>query len=517
MKKNLLIITSTTIIILIWLIIVFLFLGKNDNNKNIKDNTKYSSWIVINEKLEKIIDNTNNDIKEKEEDDNQNEKNIKTSENKSNNKKRFSIRWIVLKWDFYLQNNHPTLALAKYISAHKRNEDDEKIIAKIAETYQSLKNFNNAKTYYQKIKDNSLYTQKYIENLFYDANLEDKEQFNYIANEINKLKIDSNDKIYYINSLYCLKKLDKCKENFRKEIDILTWSWIDISWTKMENIKNAIEKYDNFKVKNSYYEDSLVIWSLYENKLYPITSELWEKILDKKPWYKAMLLIVWKSYYELWKYKKAKEKFESYYELEANTPNIAYLLGNINYELKDYISSNLYYNAAIKNWYKNKIDLKRKLIYNYHLLWDQNGMMKVFTFLIEEDDYEIDDISLAIYHAIINKKVLKAISWANSAIKKYPEEEIFYWYLWWIYREEWDYKKSEKYLKKWLKMNLRNPMICLNYWYLLELKEEYKKALIYFKRTVSANKEWEFWELAKKEIEIIESYIKELEKLENKD
>jgi len=418
-------------------------------------------------------------------------------------KKRFSLQWTILKWDFYLENNQPILAIAKYKQVLEKNPDDTKIIEKVWDIYASLKNYQKAWDYYLRIKDTKTFNkEKLILSLLYSKNLEEKIQIKELSDIIKELNISKEEKIYYINALNCLIDFHSCKKIY--------WDYVkqnEIKTQNFTNIKKAIENYENFQVENLYYKDALITWAFFENKLYPVSNILWKNLLKIKPWYKAILLIVWKGYYELWDFESAKKYLEEYNSMEPNNNKVQYMLWIINYELKDYITSNLYFNSALKNWYMPKIDLERRLIYNYYLLNDKRAMLSVFKYLLDEEDATIDDFSLWIYHSILEWKSLTSINWCKKWIEKFPQEEIFYWYLWWIYREENELDKSEEYLNKWLKINPKNPLINLNKWYLEEIKENYVSALIYFKKTVAVNLNWEFWELAKKEISSIKEYL----------
>jgi hypothetical protein len=73
---------------------------------------------------------------------------------------------------------------------------------------------------------------------------------------------------------------------------------------------------------------------------------------------------------------------------------------------------------------------------------------------------------------------------------------------------------SEKFLKLWYKIDIRNPLVTLNLWYLYETLEDYKKSKIYFERTIAINSDWEFGSLAKKELVLVKEIIKNEEKLQ---
>lgn len=422
-------------------------------------------------------------------------------------KKRFSLKWTIMKWDSYFENNQMLLALNEYLKAFRESPDDSEITKKIALVYFELKKFNQAFDYYSKSQDklNEIEKENMLLSLIYTLDLENKTNIKDVSEKIKWLNISRDEKIYYINSMSCVINFHECKKLF--------WEYTknpEVTFSKLLNVKKAIENFENFKTEFIYYKDALIIWALFQDKMYNISSFLWENLLKWYPNYKPILLTTWKWYYELWELQKSKELLVKYFELEPKDVNVAYLLWDINFKLRDYISSNIYYNNALLNWYLPRLDLQRKLIYNHYLLWDRRWMLKIFSYLLEENEANINDFSLWIYHAILEWKTDDAIKWANKWIEKFNWQnwyEVFYWYLWWIERERRDTQKALEYIEKWLSINPRNPLLTLNYGFLEELNWNFDKAMIHFKRTVNVNGEWEFWELALREIEAIEKFL----------
>lgn len=424
-------------------------------------------------------------------------------------RKTFFIKWLVIKWDNYINSNAPLLALNQYLKAYANNPEDKQVILKIANTYYDLKNFKKSLEYYEKIKNdlNEVDLEKYILNNFYNLNQKDKQSYDLAVKNITEIKnIDEENKYYYLNSLSCLEDFHLCKKSFQEYI----WKNKEI-WEKISNIMSAIKNYEAFQSENLYYKDSLIIAEFFKDELYPISNFLWLWLLKNKPNYKPILLIIWKWYYELWDIWNSKKYLEDYYKLEPNDANIAYLLWNLSFKSRDYTTSNLYYNAALKNNFKNSLDLKRKIVYNNYMIWEKKSIFKSFDVLVDDENSNIDDYSLAIYNTIIEKEVNKAIEISNKWLKKFDENswvEILYWYLWWIYREKNQNTIALEYLEKWLKINPNHPLLTLNMWYLLFLNKEYFKANIYFKKTINMTQDWEFYNLATKKIEEIEAINK---------
>ncbi len=429
-------------------------------------------------------------------------------------KTRLSLKAIIKKWDYFLDHSQPRAALVKYLEVLEKNPWDDKILAKIGDTYFELKKFKKALEYYLEVKNKKVVNkEKFDFALFAGINLKDSTERENMRQIIVSTSLSKEDKIYYSISLTCITNFEKCKNDFgtyfKKNKKI---------WNSMNNIKIAIDKNKNFQAKSSSYEKALFINAFYKNKTFPLVTIMWEKLLKEFPWYLPALNLLWISYYELWKYDEAKEYLLKIYNnnTERNNYKIAYILWVINLKNWEFIASNLYFNVALKRWYKNKIELRRRLIYNYAKLWQKKAMLAEFDKLLSQKDISIDDLTLAIYYNILAWNEIKALKYIELWIKKYPKDPIFYWYLWWIYRENWDLKKSQKYLEKWYEMDDKNPFVLLNLWYLEEQKQNYSKAIIHFSATVWLNRNWEFWELAKKERKIVIEALR-LQRLEEEE
>lgn len=427
-------------------------------------------------------------------------------------RKRFSLRWTIARWDNYSVWNQPILALNEYIKALRQSPNDEQIIKKLAWVYFDLKRYKNSGNTYKEVLPSLTYQEKekYILTLLYTTDFKNAQEIKTITHEIKNIWISKEDIFYYINSVNCAISFHECKKNFETYFK----NFPSITSEKLKNVQKALTNYQNFQIDNLYYKDALLIWALFQDKLYTISNFLSANMLIEKPDYQPILLIIWKWYYELGDLENAKKYLENYYSLDPKELNITYILWDINFRLKDYLTSNLYFNSALKNGFEPKIELQRKLAYNYYLSGDKRSMLNVFWYLVEEKNASIDDFSLWIYHAILEWRNSNAINWANRWIEKFKNiewYEIFYWYLGWIYREEKNFEKAWEYLKKWLEINGKNPLITLNLGYLEEWLEKYNIALVYFKRTINLNGDWEFWELAKAEMIEIEKYLKVIE------
>ena len=419
-------------------------------------------------------------------------------------RKRFALKWLISLWDSYSWNGYYLLALKKYLEAYKKNPQDENIIHKIWDTYFSMKKYNLAYKNYKKIKDyNNLNKDKAILALLYHKEISRK-KFDYFYKEMESFNLWEQKLFYYKTVLTCIEDFHSCKKIFQ---DYIYLSSKDIELIEeLQNIKNAIENYKNFKVDQVYYGDALLVWSFFQNELYPISIHLWKEILEEKHDYKPILKIIWKSYFELWDYEFAKKYLSSYYELQQDDVDAIYLLWIINLRLKNYVISNIFLNKALNMWHEDDLNIKRSLVFNYYELWSIEKTLEGLKYIIENiDKITIIDFKLAIYHHIIHDKIELAESFAIKALEAYPKEVYFYGYLWWIYIQKWDLNLAEKNINNWLELDTKNTML-LYYKWVLEIKKwNNLGSIIYFKKVLREDKDWEFWKLSRKRLDEIKS------------
>ena len=503
MNKTITIFISLVILVFfsfIW----FLFLKDDKTDIQIENN----NWVtIIKEELLKLEDKDN---QEKEETI-QTRQQINAQERIEILRKRFALDWIISLWDNYMLNNSYNLALEQYKKALKENQNDNSLKQKIANVYFYLNDFKESVNFFSQTINtlNHEDLNKYILAVIYSTNLKNIDDIKDSISKIRNLELSNQEKLYYINILNCSISINSCIGVFDEYSKKST-----ITFDKILSFQRAITNYKNFQTEQDYYRDVLITSSIFQEKIYNVSNFIWEKILQEMPSYKPILLIVWKWYYELWNLKKARDYLIQYYELEKNDKNISYLLWIISLELWDYQTSNLYLNASLSNWHKDTLWIKRLITYNYYLSWNKRSMINSFWFLLQEENSTIDDFALWIYHAILEWRTQSAITWAKLWIKNFidiPGYEIFYWYLWWIYRENWDFEKAKDYLDEWYSINNRNPLISLNIWYLEKSQRNYSRSLLFFKRTNIINPNWEFWALAKKEIDLLEKLLIENE------
>jgi len=452
------------------------------NNKNNNSNEKEKN-IETKKEINKVI--TQEDI---------NKESQKIKDKILTSRDTYAEKWLIQEWDTYLENKQLILALMSYKKVIKNNPWNIEVIKKIWDTYFEMNKYEVASKYYKDLiwtpqNNQDKTTLNYIYSIDFSKNI----NISTVFTEIDNLKLSPENNFFYKSSVECILDRKLCLDKFEKHIKQGKWK----NDLKIHYIKKWLENHENLQTKKEYFKHTQFLAALFQSKLYPISNILWEKILEKQPWYLPVLKIVAKWYYELWDYKKAKEYLKKYNKIDDEDVNVNYMLWIINIKLHEYILSNIYFNKALKLWYRPRANVSRRLIYNYYLIEDNKRMMQEFEILINKiNNINETDYSLAIYYSLINWKNIQANKWINNALKLYPKNDNFYWYKWWVYKEAQDFNNAERYLLKWYELNKHNPLINLNLWIVNMKKDNLLKAKIYFKNTIKEDSNWDFWKLA---------------------
>lgn len=440
-------------------------------------------------------------------------------------KKRLSLKWLIQDGDIHFQNEEFTRALAKYLQALKESPNDESIKNKIWNIYFKLHKYEQAYKYYSQIKNYSqLDIHRAIRSLFYSVELNGNKTI-FVLEEINSFWLPEDQKFYYKTSIECTKSFVSCKDNFTNYFKNLeginepsdeqneTQSWtiqeentIEF-FPELENIRIALQNYENFQFSDLSYQSALISGAFYQNRLYPVAITTATNTLKIAPDYRPLIKIIARSNYEIWNYIEAKKFLIQYNNLWDNEPDVSYFLGIVHQKLREFTRSTIQMRKAESLGYENIIDIKRRLIYNYYQLWDSEKMLKIFQELMDENIQNLtwDDASLAIFYHILYDKYDLAGKYTQKALELFPDNEIFLWYSSWLelQKEEFwenELEKIEENLKKALEINDKNPMISLTYGQLEEKRDNIQKAFIYYKKTISLDPSWEYAKLAEQKI-----------------
>lgn len=412
-------------------------------------------------------------------------------------KRRAAYRSIITKWDFYSIKSEKETALRYYISAYSRLKTDIILERKIADTYFELKNFEKALEFYKKVPslelDNNT-SEKMALALMYQ-NPRDLKQ------ELEKINIPDDEKDYFGHIFACYNWLKNCISDLKSYTG---------SYNKTSKLINLLTNFEKTWNSDSNYKYALMWWQFFENKDYLATVKLWEETLSKRPDYKSVLKLTWFAYYELWNYKKANDLLQKYYNIDPKDVKISYLLWIINFNLENYLSSNLYFNSAVLNGYTPKLELEKRLAYNYYVIWDKKNMLKIFRYMIDEDWITEDDYSIALYTAIEDNEFSKAMLWVNKWILKFSTSDNMYAFRWWLNRLISEQDNAIRDLEKSLSLNPKNSIALLNLWIVCEDKNDFDLAKKYFTDTIDADKNWAFSLEAQDELKNVQEKEKEL-------
>lgn len=458
-------------------------------------------------------------------------------------RKKLTLRWLIIKWDINLKHDDYTLALVNYLKVIKQIPDDKQTLEKIAEVYFNMWKYKNSYEYYNRIKDyDKLNKDNAAESIIFSKKIYSWSIDN-ILSEINTLWLNEEELFYYRDSVKCSIDINNCLinfENYFKEVSDRTWSWEinEIQFDKLKSIENALKTYNNFQIEDNYYKNTLVAWSFFENWLYPVAIDVSKQILSEKNDYKPLLKILAKSYYEMWNYIESKLALIEYKKIDKNDPEVSYFLWVVYEKLHEYVLSTIHLKKALENWYSNKLEVEKRILFNYYELWEIEKMLEVFKNIVNNypDEINEDDYSLAIYYHILNNEIEEAKKISKKALEKFPESYTFNWYMWWILTEEiknknnnlnvsdiisvehkneakkieietldLKFKKAEEYIDKALLINPKDPMLNLVKWKINFYKWDYSKSFIYFKKTISIDtSSGDFWKIAEEMLDKIE-------------
>ncbi len=424
-------------------------------------------------------------------------------------KKKISLKWLITKADMYFENMEYTTALNQYLKVYKEVPTDREVNLKIWNIYYELNKYGDAYNYYKNIKTyQNLDKTKAVLSLI-NSNYNWTWSLENLNKEIDSLQLSKEENFYYKNSLICINDFSKCRLGFQEYFDkqkntSQTWTWVSQNSAYIQNVENAFTNYYNFQIDDLTYKAALVTWAFYQNWSYFIALETSKTILSQNQNYKPILKIAAKSAYELWMYKDAKDFLIEYNKAESTDAEASYFLARVYEKLNEKLLSVIHYNKAIKVWYKDLNDIRRRLIFIYYELNNTEKMLSTFKELIDSKDKElnINDYNLAIYYHIINDDFETALKYSDIAKLKYKDSELFYGYNSWIMLQkenltDFQLNVIENNIKKALEINKDSPMIIMVKWIFELKKQNYSEAEKTFKKAISLDRNNEYSETTK--------------------
>lgn len=284
---------------------------------------------------------------------------------------------------------------------------------KIAHAYVLKKDWQNAYTYYHQVPLSELKDferTELLSALFFNENEKDR------MTEFQKFSFGTGEVDYYRTVDICYSGIHNC---------IVTISSYSGASPELMKLKNSI--IDAEKVTPDFhFRNFTVATQLFLHGDYRASFILADEILRARPDYTEVLKLAGFSAYELGKFSDAQNYLLKYLEKRPKELETIVKLGEINFLLGDYTSSNLYFNNAIIAGYTPKTNLERRLAYNYSLLGDTLGMIKVLSYLLQEPDVTEDDFAVAISLALSRGENVRAFAWAQEGMRQFPYSPIVF-------------------------------------------------------------------------------------------
>lgn len=409
-------------------------------------------------------------------------------------------------WDSFFVEDKLIAALQNYQKAKKIRPDDKELDIRLWDVYFELKNYSLA---YKHFKWNDAIAwfskDKEILSLFYKHYELTDTDIDEITNEVKQLNFNVEQRIYYLNSLECASDFSQCKKFYQDYFASAANS--EIKLPELVKLKEWIEAYYNSGMDDINFKNALVIGKFFENRHYAMVIKLWNDLLQDFPEYDPVIQMIWKSYYELWEYDKANDILWPHHEKNLTDEKLSYFLWVISIKRRYFLSSNIYFYKALESWYEPKIDVKRKLVYNYFLLWNKEKMYLMLDELLYEEGVDVSDFSLGIYQAVNDKKSEKALEYTKKWAEVFPEEAKFYGYMIDIYLQQWKIEQAKQAAEVWKEINPKSIPVIYYEWLIRLQERDLNNAFLSFRRVISLWKwEGEFPELA-------EEKLKEIQKL----
>lgn len=405
-------------------------------------------------------------------------------------------------WDTYFVENKLISALQNYQRAKKIRPLDGNLDIRLWDVYFELKKFDLAYKHYKGNDEiDGFSKKKELLSLFYANYKMWEKEINSLKEELQEIKFTEQERAYYLNSLQCVIDFSKCKQYYQDYFVLQP----DVEMPELLKLKEWIDAYYWSGMEDLNYKNALIIGKFFENKHYSMVLKLGSNLLEEFPDYNPVIQMIGKSYFELWFFDLADNTLKPLYEKNLTDEKLAYFLWIISIKRKYFLSSNIYLNKALINGYEPKVEVKRKLVYNYFLLWNQDKMYSLLDDLLFETDVEVSDFSLWIYQAILDGKTDKALEYTKKASVIFPLEARFYGYLIDLYLKKWDIELAKQAAITGKQINAKDIWVIFYEGLIFKQEQDYTQAFLSFRRVISLDSSMtEFTELAQKELREIQ-------------
>jgi tetratricopeptide (TPR) repeat protein len=317
----------------------------------------------------------------------------------------------IRKWDYYIIKNNPEEALTYYLQVAEKLPDDIVIQKKIAHAYILQRDWKNAYHYYTRVPVSELTQLEQREMLsalfFDDGQLDRLGELDRIGFATGELEYARMIDICYTGIHDCVISLTSYSGSVERVLDLQK---VITDAPKISSDK----EYRNFALAARLYTDTQ----------YRAVEKITAEILSNRSDYSEVKKLAGFARYQIGYYNQAQSILLEYLEQNPKDLEVIVKLGEIAFAQRDYITSNLYLNNAILEWYTPKVNLERRLAYNYSRLGDTIGMTKVLAHLLQGSTVSEDDYAVAISLALERGENVRAYVWAGQWLRAHPNSAI---------------------------------------------------------------------------------------------
>jgi tetratricopeptide (TPR) repeat protein len=317
----------------------------------------------------------------------------------------------IRKGDYYIIKNNPEEALTYYLQVAEKLPDDIVIQKKIAHAYALQRDWKNSYDYYSRVPMTELAPlerNEMISALFFDDSRVDR------LGELDHIQMTSGELEYARMIDTCYTGIHDCV------VSIIAYTGSTEKLTGLQRVLADAQKVSPDKE----YRNFALAAKFYQMGEYRAVEKLTTEILSNRADYSEVKKLAGFARYQIGYYSQAQSILLEYLEQHPKDLEVIVKLGEIAFAQRDYITSNLYLNNAILEWYSPKVNLERRLAYNYSRLWDTVGMTKVLGHLLQESSVTEDDYAVAISLALERGENVRAYVWAGQGLRVYPNSAI---------------------------------------------------------------------------------------------
>jgi tetratricopeptide (TPR) repeat protein len=377
------------------------------------------------------------------------------------------------------QNGFPSLAVAQYQEAFKKDSSKTSPLFEIGKIYLRTKNYGNAETMFKDLAEKyptSVDAKTYLGKAYLGQRKieEAKSVFNGIISEKQSVK-------YYqgIIAAY-LGEHDKAKELLNEAI---TLGGSEEYTKKTQNFLSAYNEYQFNTESPTVHLKVLLARSYNQCGEYELAIPLLFEVTKEKLDYRDAWILLGYAYLQTDKFPDAIEALERAKILDNQKPETLFYLGLAYYNVNKFTDAEINLSLAKEYGYEPKILVDQKLAEVYLELQNYPksaaSYEKVLALNSQNVNYFIRPIWIYIEKL---DSPQQALILAEKARKEHPQEAMAENLMGWtlIYNNQLD--KAEDHLKVAMALNAALDATYLNFGLLYERKNELDKALLFYKK-----------------------------------